>query len=97
MSEEFTDELFATANRFPHGHNLTSWEAMLDRTTPSAFADDGTTEDAPASWCTDLAQVVISEAELSQQPLTPSTATVRGAPSHNAVMSTSIIYCLQRR
>ena len=73
VSEEFTDELFATANRFPHGHNLTSWEAMLDRTTPSAFADDGTTEDAPASWCTDLAQVVISEAELSQQPLTPST------------------------
>ena len=73
VSEEFTDELFATANRFPHGHNLTSWEAMLDRTTPSAFADDGTTEDAPASWCTDLAQVVISEAELSQQPLTSST------------------------
>ena len=93
-SDEYKQELFASHNRFPHGHNRSKWRAHLRATTPAAYEDAEHGLDTTPAWCSDqsdLSGIVVSEEELHPPDGGPlSLATRRRA--HHALTECGYVY-----
>jgi ectoine hydroxylase-related dioxygenase (phytanoyl-CoA dioxygenase family) len=66
-SPDFVDELFAEPRRFPHGHNVSSWQAHVRESTPAAYEDSEHSLESTPAWCSgspDLSGIVMSQDEM---------------------------------
>ena len=93
-SPEYVDELFSPPRRFPHGHNVSSWEAHLKSTTPAAYEDASHDLESTPAWCSggdgDLSGIVISQQELHPPGGVLSEETRRRA--HRALTECGYVY-----
>jgi len=92
VSEAFIAELFdGEGRRFPHGHNHSSWQVHLTRTTPAVFAEASQPteeEDSAPEWCRDLHRVVVSQDELAR----PTLSRAVRVKAHRALTDCGYVY-----